>query len=104
MKLNTYERLLLINNLPKTGSFTNLRIVRELLESLSFSEEEHKALGFDQDEKGLSWNMEADREVEIEIGDVARKFVLSSLLDLSEKEQANMELLAIWEKFGFTED
>jgi len=44
MKLNMAERLRLSELLPKEGSRLNLKIVRKLLESLSFSEAELKLI------------------------------------------------------------
>jgi len=52
MKLRTYERLLLLNVLPREGDLTMIRIVRQLREALSFTEEEHAALNVRQ---GQDW-------------------------------------------------
>ncbi len=47
MKLTVLERLLLLNLLPEAGNLTTIRIVRELRESLSFTEDEHEVLRFE---------------------------------------------------------
>ena len=39
MKLSVYERLILLNILPKEGNFTTLKTVRVLKERLSFDDE-----------------------------------------------------------------
>ena len=44
MKLSVFERLILLNVMPKEGDFTTLKIIRNLQEALSFSEEELKVL------------------------------------------------------------
>jgi len=56
LKLNTAQRLVLLDVLPKEGNYTTLKIVRKLKESLSFSEEEHKRLKFVQDGDGVRWD------------------------------------------------
>ncbi len=106
MELNTYERLLLLNNLPARGSFTNLRIMRELREDLSFSEEENTALAFYEDEEDgmLHWDKEGDVPKEFEFGEVAQKIIREALLRVSESEKASEAVLDLWDKFGFTED
>lgn len=44
MKLNIWERLKLLEILPNEGNRLNLKIMRKLRESLSFSEEELKSI------------------------------------------------------------
>jgi len=48
MKLNVLERILVLNLLPKEGSFANLKLLRVFREALSFTEEENKLLKFQQ--------------------------------------------------------
>lgn len=45
-KVNVLERLMALGILPKEGSFTNLKLLRLVKESLSFNEAENKALQF----------------------------------------------------------
>lgn len=56
MEFSVLERILLLQALPKEGSFANLKLLREVRESLSFSEEEHKLLGFRQEGDQTRWN------------------------------------------------
>ena len=46
MKLEVYERIVLLNILPQEGDFTTLKLVRKLRESLSFSEKEIADIDF----------------------------------------------------------
>jgi len=56
MKLTVLERLLLLNILPAEGSYTNLKLLREAKENLSFTEEENRELGFRQQADQIIWN------------------------------------------------
>jgi len=56
MKLNVLDRLLLLNMLPAEGSYTNLKLVREVREGLSFTEEEHGHLNFKTENEQIKWN------------------------------------------------
>ena len=56
MKLSVLERVLLSQALPAQGSFTNLKLLREARETLSFTEEENKELKFEQNGDQLKWS------------------------------------------------
>lgn len=56
MKLNTLERLMLLNVLPKEGSFANIKLLRIAREELSFDERENKSLNFRQEDNKTMWN------------------------------------------------
>ena len=55
MLLSVLERVLLSQALPAQGSFTNLKLLREARETLSFTEEENKELNFRQEGESLQW-------------------------------------------------
>jgi len=55
MKLSVLERMLAVNMLPKEGSITNLKLIREAREALSFNEMENKLLQFKQEENQVRW-------------------------------------------------
>lgn len=60
-KFDVLERILLLGLLPKEGSYTNLKLLRQVREALSFSEAENKALNFRQEQgtggaEMLAWN------------------------------------------------
>ena len=56
MELTVKERIALMDALPREGNFADLKIVRTLQDSLSFSEEEHKILNFRNTETGMAWD------------------------------------------------
>ncbi len=99
MKLNTFERLILLNILPQEGDFTTLKIVRKLRETLSFSEEEHKRLQFKQDGEQVKWLTEGDIEKDINLGEKATDIVVSTLKKLNEQKKLKDEHYSLYEKF-----
>ena len=85
MLLNTKGRMLLLNLLPAENNFRTWKTVSKLKEALYFSEDEVKALDFKTepmpDGKGTTttWNEEADKEIEVEIGELATEVMVSTL-------------------------
>lgn len=57
MELSVFDRLLLLPLLPSEGDITTLRIVRQLANDLSFSEEEHKLYGIKYQDNKASWKL-----------------------------------------------
>lgn len=99
MILSTFDRLILLNTLPKEGDITTLRIIRKLREDLSFSEEEHKALAFKQEGGKMMWQSEADKLKEVEVGDKAKEIIRNRLKELNEQKKLTEEHLPLYEKF-----
>lgn len=56
MLLSVLERMLLDQVLPREGSIINLKLLREVREGLSFTEEENKLLNIKQDGEQVRWN------------------------------------------------
>jgi len=56
MKLSVLERIMLLQVLPAEGSYSNLKLLREAKESLSFNEEENKALNVKQEDGQIRWD------------------------------------------------
>ena len=101
MKLKVFDRLILLNILPKEGDIFTLKLIRKLREALSFNENEHQALQFKQggdkytDESGnevavpigtIHWNSEADIDKEFNIGPKAKEIIVKVFKELSEKK------------------
>jgi len=102
MKFTVKERLILLQCLPPTGDLTTLRVVRDAQTVLSFTEEEHKNLKFQNEGNNgnsvLKWDQEADKPVAIEIGDKAFELILAQFEKLDKEKKLTMELLPIYEK------
>jgi hypothetical protein len=100
LKLNTFDRLILLNILPREGDFTTLKIIRKLRETLSFSEEEHKRLQFKQDGEGkVSWQTNGDIEKDITIGEKATDIICDVLKKLDKDKKLKEEHFSVYEKF-----
>ena len=99
MKLGVMDRLVLLNTLPKEGDFTTLKIVRTMREDLSFTEEEHKALQFQQEEGNVRWNREANVEREINFGEKATDIIIDVLKKLNSDKKLADQHFNLYEKF-----
>ena len=100
MKLTVFERLMLLNILPKEGNFVTLKIVRELREGLSFNEKEIKDLNLKVDDKGnATWNPAKDKNKDVEIGGQANKIIVETLEKLDKDKKLTESHLSVYEKF-----
>ena len=99
MELGVFERLILLNILPKEGDFTTLRIVRKMREDLSFTEEEHKALEFKQEEMNIQWKQEADKPKEIIFGEKANDIIVLTLSKLNDDKKLTDQHFSLYQKF-----
>ena len=99
MKLTVLERLLLLNLLPKEGTFTNLKLLRVARESLSFTEEENEALKFKQENDQIIWVNDAVGDKEIDTGEVVKGLIVKELKKLDKEEKLKDEFLSLFEKF-----
>lgn len=88
----------LLHALPQEGSYVNLKIVRELREDLSFSEEEQKRLGMKETPEGrMTWDKEVEKDVKI--GEKATDIIVQALKKLNATEQLTTDHLSVYEKF-----
>ena len=98
MQLTPLERLSILGVLPRESSFATLRIVRQLENALSFSEDDLKAFGVVQE--GNMIRVANNRElVDIPIGERATELIKSSLKELSKAGKLTMAQFSIYEKF-----
>jgi hypothetical protein len=125
MHLNVKERLVLLDALPKEGNLTTIKLVRQLRESLSFTEEEHTILQFKVQDGQARWLQEygegvpvpegmtkkeaqnlleaLNEGVEIEIGIQALQVARESLDTLNEAGKLGEQHISLCEKFEITE-
>lgn len=102
MQLTIQERILLGNLLPKVGDFTTLRLVRGLMDDLSFSEDEHKLLKFKRDGQLLSADPEGAAKVgskDIIIPSTVHELVRAELQKRDAEKKLELEHLSLYEKF-----
>lgn len=100
MKLNVLERLLLLNMLPGEGDLTTIRIVRQLREELSFSEEEHAALNFRPvGENQLRWEDGVVDDKEFDFAAKATGLIADALEKLIKEEKVQEQHISLFDKF-----
>ena len=100
MELGVFDRLILLNILPKEGDFTTLKIIRTMREDLSFSEEEHKALQFDFGAEGqVKWKQDSDKPKHINFGEKATDIIVEVLKKLSDDKKLQDQHYSLFEKF-----
>lgn len=100
MQLSVFNRLILLNILPKEGDFTTLKIVRKMREDLSFTEEEHKSLQFKFEDNGtVKWNNQANIVREVNFGEKATDIIVDVLKKLDKEKKLKEEHYELYEKF-----
>ncbi len=110
VKLYVKERLFLLQLLPPQGTIETIRLVRELREGLSFTEQEFVDIDWvevkDSDGKDTghrSWNADKDMGKEIEVGKKMTELITTLLTDFSKSERVTEDLISVYDKFP-TED
>lgn len=101
MQFNVQDRLLLLTRLSDTvGNVATLRVVRDLQNELSFSEEEHRELNFRYEQGKTMWDASNVALKEISIGPAALDAIFLPLQELSQAEPPRlpMQFLDIYEK------
>ena len=97
MKLSVGDRLILLGIIPQQGDFTTLKIIRNMRDELSFSEEEHEKLKFRQEAEMTYWEEELEKE--INFGDKATGIITDAFKKLSEQKKLRIEHMELYEKF-----
>ena len=99
MELKVFDRLILLNIMPKEGDFTTLKIVRKLREDLSFSEDEHKALEFKQENGNVQWKQAGDIPKDVPIGEKAADLIADVLKKLDKEKKLSDQHYTLYERF-----
>ena len=99
MVLSILERLIVLHLLPKEGSFANLKLLRVAKESLSFNEEENKALNFRQEGEQIKWDNVVVTDKEIEVGEVVTQMIVKELKKMDGEGKLIEEHVGVYEKF-----
>lgn len=102
MLLNVTERLALLGILPAEGNFLTMKIIADIRDATSFSEEEFNELGFKQEDNRLTWNVKKDVGKEVKIGVKGRSIIHDTLAQLDKDGKIRPEHLSLCEKFEYT--
>ena len=98
LSLNVFERLSVLQTLPPSGNFITMKIVRDLQDKLSFTEEEIKELEIKERNDAVSWNPKGNEPKEIEIGEKAMDIVVDSFKKMDEEGKLTLRTLPLYEK------
>jgi len=100
MKLKVLERLILLNILPSEGNYITLKIVRDLQNELSFSEDEHKLFKFETQEDGsVKWDDETEQDKDVSVGEKARQMIVDILKKIDNEKKLTLKHMSLYEKF-----
>lgn len=99
MELSVIERIALLSILPAEGDITTLRIVQNLRNALSFSEEEFKDFEIMSTDGGIRWNRSKEVPKEITIGVKARSIIEDSLEKLNREKRLRADFIPLYDKF-----
>lgn len=98
MRLSVGDRLVLLSVIPQEGDFTTLKIIRNMKDDLSFSEEEHARLNFRQEGETMFWE-ENTLEKEVNFGEKATDIIVNAFKKLNNEKKLRMEHYELYEKF-----
>ena len=98
MKLSVNDRLILLGVIPLQGDFTTLKIVRDMRDELSFSEEEHKILKIRQEGEMMFWE-EGLEDKEINFGEKATDIIVDAFKKLNDQKKLRIEQMELYERF-----
>ena len=99
MKLNIKERLVLLGVMPVEGNFLTLKIVRQLREDLSFSEEELKQYKFNEEQGRITWDESQEQPKDVPIGKEGKRIIRDALEKLDREEKLREDHVSVFEKF-----
>ena len=99
MKLSVKDRLVLLGILQDEGNAVTLRLIRELKENLSFTDEEQEFLQFTKDASGTGWSKEhVDYEADIDVSEHTEKIIVQRLKDLERQGKLKMVALDLFDR------
>lgn len=98
MKLSTSERITLLDILPKEGNIITLRVVRDLQNQLSFNDKEIEKLGLNVINGGVTWNKDADREIDFDFSEAALGIIKDTLTKLEESSKLQVVMVPLYDK------
>jgi len=98
MKLSVNDRIILLGIIPLQGDFTTLKIIRDMRDELSFTEEDHKKLKFRQEETMVYWE-DGLEEKEINFGEKATDIIKDAFWKLDSQKELRIEHMELYEQF-----
>jgi translation elongation factor EF-1alpha len=99
MKLNLLERILLLQLLPAQEDIFVLKIIRDLKNNLSLTEEEHKEFNVQINGDNMTWNTKGKEERDISIGEKATDICIEALKKANKNKTLTEQHISLYDKF-----
>lgn len=100
MELSTLERVMLLQVLPREGDITTLRLVRQLREALSFSEQEHQDYNIRNEGLRIAWNDAGEQAKKaVDLGPKALLVIADALKQRSKEKKLTPEYVDLYDRF-----
>ena len=104
MKLSVLERAIALGIVQKsTGDLATMKVAKDLLDELGFSEKEVKDLDMKTENGETSWLPGVTFDKEIAMGDVAKSIIVDHLKQLRKNKKLMVDHVGLCEKFGIGE-
>ena len=105
-KLSVAERFILMQLLPDEGNFATMKMLRDLLDKVGFTAEEHADYGFESvpGEGGrarIRWNPEKAKDRDFDFSDPQVAMVIEALAKLDREKKLTAAHLTLCEKFDY---
>ena len=99
MLLTVSERMALLSILPREKGIVTLRIIRQLREDLSFSEEEIHTLELREEGGRTLWRADKAEPKEVSVGEKATDVVVAALREADREERLVEAHIPLWDRF-----
>jgi len=101
MKLTIGERLLCLELMPKEGNYITLKIVKQVIDELTFDETEIKQAKIQQtDGSGrITWDNTRDPNKDVVINDIVSDMIRKALVDRDKNGKLTPQYMTLYEKF-----
>lgn len=104
MKFNPAERINLLNVIPKEGTASTLKIIRDLQTALGFTEEEHREFIVEYKLPNGSKYEDLNKDKltvlkDVAVGEKARDVIVEALKTASEQKKLHISMLGLYERF-----
>lgn len=102
VKLNLYERIVVMSLLPEKANFITWKVIKDLQMELAPTEEELNKVGYhilDNGSGATADNWLAVPEKEIIFGDIAKGLIVGALEKLDKEEKLTNDHFTVYQKF-----
>jgi hypothetical protein len=99
MELSVIERIVLMNVLPEEANILTAKIVKDLMDAVGFTEEEHAILKFREEGGRTKWEPTAEFSKEFEFGRKALSVITEALGQLDVNRKLTPDHVSLWTKF-----